>query len=223
MWLTGNCWTLKWDFTACHIHLSTWHSLTDGRGCCVKCPSVSNTLKPSIEEERNLSTTKPRLQTSTGGLWWQQNWITSFYFHKNEPKTLNSVISRCEWTSGWLCFCKGSEQLLTNSWSCFQCVDISPANMAWLKVWVIHAWAVNAIILFSCADRKPFRKPNQVLTRWTTSASLRDFFDVASSCDLHDGIIMWQEILVSTVGVWSSAGRCRRTILFKSCSDCSKS
>lgn len=51
-----------------------------------------------------------------------------------------------------------------------------PSNMAWLKAWVIHAWAVTVIILFSHADRKPFRKWYYVLTWWITTVSFWGIF-----------------------------------------------
>lgn len=74
-------------------------------------------------------------------------------------------------------------QLLTNSgcWKGFY-FGISLTwwhfcQLAWLKAWIIHAWAVTGMIMFLHADRKPFRKFYYIVTWWiTTAILLGDFF-----------------------------------------------
>lgn len=83
-------------------------------------------------------------------------------------------------------------QLLTNSgcWKGFY-FGISLTwwhfcQLAWLKAWIIHAWAVTGMIMFLHADRKPFRKFYYIVTWWiTTAILLGDFFFFTSSYDLH--------------------------------------
>lgn len=60
-----------------------------------------------------------------------------------------------------------------------------PTNIAQLKAWVMHIWAVTIITVFSLADRKPFRK--WLWLRFDTQNYHRQFWEgFACNCDLLD-------------------------------------